>query len=31
MMIEYEMTREDYINFNLIHLDHSKTAKKTIR
>lgn len=30
MVKQYELTRQDYLNYNLIHLDHSKTAKKTI-
>lgn len=28
--IEYELTKEDYLNFNLYHLNHSKMIKKSL-
>lgn len=30
MTIEYEITRQDYLNFNLIFLESSKTARRTL-
>lgn len=30
MKINFELTKQDYIDFNLFHLDHSKTGRKTL-
>lgn len=30
MTIDYEMTRQDYINFNMLHMKRSKSARKSI-
>lgn len=30
MNIHYELTEEDYINFNLYHIKHSKMGKRSL-
>ena len=31
MRLEYELLEDDYINFNLLHMKHSKTIKKSMK
>ncbi|MBU5592166.1 YcxB family protein [Clostridium sp. MSJ-4] len=30
MKIDYELTKEDYINFNIYHMDHSETMRRSL-
>lgn len=30
MKIDYQLTKQDYIDFNIFHMNHSKTIKKTL-